>query len=485
MRIEANATYEDDKKRWQYLADTWHGGDVYKNGTDMYGARIILPFGDEQKEDKEYTTKYNKRVALTPVENYYKKELTRFNSYIWKNQVKRSNSNWLDINPDRVIESISLNALRLGEYWAYVDTNFNNISQKEITVQDAENLGIEKFVIPVHPASILEYNEDANGILQRVTVLNAVTRKPSPSEEQYTQYYATIWTNTEWKKYVLEDDEDWILIEENTHNNGIVPFARLESILNCVDLADLQRAIVNLESQRLLSIVNLLWPINVISGIEDEANVSLSSDATTLTIKGEGGDFKKVNADTAQVTTINDQKNSTIQTFLDLLYNDSALDKRAAESAEKKRLDREGLYSVLSTWAQKIEDFERDLAHIYTGTPQHIQYEKDSFDIDTRDDIIQQINTTDMVMPIEYTRSLMKKLVRREHDDEEARQMDKLIEEAPIITKNKSNAVAALSLDDATLEKYLGLQEGSISKGREQEDSSIQRSIPIMEAQNG
>lgn len=254
MRLSmTNYEYGRLRPRWQFLLDSFMGGDDYRRAG--YLTKYVL----------EQTGEYNARLLSTPLDNHCASIISTYLSFLFRNDIERDFSDWegrLDVESfleDCDFEGRSFNAfMKDVAQWAsvfghcWVMMNKPNIGAT--TLADELAAGVRPYMSIITPVVVNDWTweRDINGQYRLVYLkyIEEVMDKITILRE---------WTPETIKTWVLDDNKKEAQIRSQEPNQlGMIPavlvynrksIVRGQGTSDIGDIADVQRMIYNLTSE--------------------------------------------------------------------------------------------------------------------------------------------------------------------------------------------------------------------------------------------
>lgn len=251
--LTGNSLYQEYFDRWQYLLESYIGGDEYRNA------------GHLTRYQLETDAEYRARLRTTPLENHCQSVISVYNSFLFRRSPERNFDNngvSFDLEMflrdadhdgrslDHFMKDVSTWSSVFGHCWIIVSKP--NVGA--ITVADEQALGVRPYVSLLTPMTVLDWRYE---------------RQPSGKVELiYFRYMEDItgdlrtvkeWTETEIKTTTVDVNKD-LITEEIIEVNGLgkIPaicayngrsVIRGFGVSDITDIADLQRFIYNATSE--------------------------------------------------------------------------------------------------------------------------------------------------------------------------------------------------------------------------------------------
>jgi hypothetical protein len=254
MRLSmTNYEYGRLRPRWQFLLDSFMGGDDYRRAG--YLTKYVL----------EQTGEYNARLLSTPLDNHCASIISTYLSFLFRNDIERDFADWedrLDVESfleDCDFEGRSFNAfMKDVAQWAsvfghcWVMMNKPNIGAT--TLADELAGGVRPYMSVITPLVVNDWTweRDINGQYRLVYLkyIEEVMDKITILRE---------WTPETIKTWVLDDNKKEAQIRSEEPNQlGMIPavlvynrksIVRGQGTSDIGDIADVQRMIYNLTSE--------------------------------------------------------------------------------------------------------------------------------------------------------------------------------------------------------------------------------------------
>ena len=251
--LSGNEIYANNHKRWQFLYESYMGGEDYRRGQHL--TRYQLETDDE----------YNARLAVTPLENHCASVVSVYNSFLFKQPVLRDLGTLAglpetqDFLKDADLEGRSFDAFMrevatwsevFGAVWVMVSKP--NVSA--MTLAEEQALGVRPYVSILTPLVVTDWtwHRDISGRYQLsyLKYLEDVNGDVKTVKEWYTDRIRTRIVN----------EKDNLILEDYTEANGlgVIPAViayhsrstvRGLGISAISDIADAQKFIYNSTSE--------------------------------------------------------------------------------------------------------------------------------------------------------------------------------------------------------------------------------------------
>lgn len=251
--VSGNTIYLDNEQRWQYLFESYIGGEAYREGNHLTRYQL--------ETDGEYTA----RLLATPLDNHCQSVVSVYNSFLFREQPRREYGSIENIPEvtafleDADLDGRSLNAFMkdvstwtsvFGHAWilmAKPNTNAN-------TRAEELNQGIRPYVNLITPLMMLDwsYSRSASGAYQLdyVKYIEEINGSIRTIKE---------WTPELIKTTVVDVDNSTVNEEvEEINGLGLIPAVcvynkkstvRGLGVSDLADISDSQRMIYNLNSE--------------------------------------------------------------------------------------------------------------------------------------------------------------------------------------------------------------------------------------------
>jgi hypothetical protein len=484
-----------------FLELSYDGGLGYKVGRDPTGFEILAKHESEfyapQAVAMSSTSgqptpetiqldRYGRRQRLASYENHYGPIVDKYSSFLTQSLPKRSQKAApeatrlkLDAN---IRETINV-GLKLTEAWIGWDqaalTGASTVAEAKSL--DPENAG-KVYLCRRDPRRVVDYTLAPDGRVSRVVFEETVEVKPSLTSPvtRTTQYRE--WTDTEWRLYkaVSEDKApdgvmNWKpssvnslvaavhvqLDDSGTHGFGRCPWERFRPKFPSEDLAEQCRLLFNILSWLDEELYKNTFTQKVAIGVTPQQLASATS--------GPGNWLAIANVDAKidVIGAIDGQAKSLLERAADIreaIFAIASMEHsknviRGAESAEKRRLDMQQLYSALVKITEEVERVENSLLAGMgvidaADASQLTRYDRE-FDITSLEDLLADMKALALLpfAPAKLKRSMMKLAVGKidpfsdpvEYEEEIADSIDATLPTAQAIDALK--AAGALTPD--------------------------------------
>ena len=232
--------YADNENRWEFFLRSYMGGQDYKDGN--YLTKYINEDNDE----------YQRRIALTPIDNHCRNIVHIYSSYLWRIPPTRS-FNSIDGNPalepflkDCDLDGRSFNSfMKEAQIWAsvygHVWLTLDKPKSSAGTRAEELNQGIRPYVNLFTPENVFDWKwERTESGRYRLTYLKlreAIERV----DNMTTRAFFRVWTDEEVSIYEVEN-EDERLVETMPNPIGRIPAVFLpanRSVVRGIGISDL------------------------------------------------------------------------------------------------------------------------------------------------------------------------------------------------------------------------------------------------------
>ena len=251
--LSGNTIYNEYRNRWQYLFESYVGGEAYREGEHLTRYQLETP------------TEYASRLATTPLDNHCQSVVSVYNSFLFREEPKRE-LNSLEQLPeieafleDSDLDGRSLNAFMkdvatwssvFGHCWTIMakpNTNAN-------TRAEELNQDVRPYVNLITPLMMLDwsYSRSINGAyrLDYIRYIEDINGSIRTIKE---------WT-PELIKTTVVDVDDETVVENQVEENGLglIPAVcvynkkstvRGIGVSDIADISDAQKMIYNLNSE--------------------------------------------------------------------------------------------------------------------------------------------------------------------------------------------------------------------------------------------
>ena len=287
--VSANLLYQNNRDRWQFLLESYLGGDEYRRG------------GHLTKYSMETSTEYQARLNATPLDNHCRSIISTYTSFLFRECAERdfgSLSNNLNLTAfleDADLDGRSLEAFMkdvaiwasvFGHVWVMVAKPQSNVA----TRADELEQGIRPYVNLITPLTVTDWRwaRSASGAYT-LTYLKYI--------EEVNDTLSTIkeWTETEIRTSVVNHtsrEVDSLIIETNGLGRipAVIAYASRSPVRGIgasliTDIADMQRKIYNEYSEVESSI-----RLNGHPTLVKTADVECSTGAGSIAIMPDGMD---------------------------------------------------------------------------------------------------------------------------------------------------------------------------------------------------
>lgn len=358
--------------------------EAYKGGEHFVKKHLF-------KYYKEGDEEYKERQARAYRENYVKKIVNIFNSYLFQEQAIRETKNnllneWLQniTGKDETINDfmrlVSLMSYVLGRVYVVVDKQ--TLPEEQKTGTRIDTLKAKPYVYLLYPQDILDISFDENENIRWVLVEERKRDDEDPftsSGDVLKQY--RLWTTTEWLLF----DENGEQIDSGVHNLGVVPIIPVNNEKTddlyysqglVDDVAYIDRAIFNNWS-RLDTIINdqtfsqLIIPVEGVILTENDEDLkeqflTMSTKRAFLYSAQASQPPQFISPDASQAELIL----NTIKTQITQLYASLGLQSETgveikAQSGVAKAYDFDKINKILSNKADNLERVEKSIIKLW------------------------------------------------------------------------------------------------------------------------
>ena len=194
-----NQLYTRQRARWQFLLDSYTGGDDFRNGAYLTKYQLESP------------AEYQQRIRTTPLDNQCKSLISLYVSFLFRDKIGRE---WdaFDINPtlEAILEDADLDGRNIDSFmkdvaiWSSVFGHawvcVSKPATQAITVADELAAGVRPYFSVYTPLSVLDWTwtRAANGgfELTMIKVLEEVNDTESVIKEWTKEFITTTVINT-------------------------------------------------------------------------------------------------------------------------------------------------------------------------------------------------------------------------------------------------------------------------------------------------
>lgn len=387
---------------FDFLDASYKGGIEYKQGFDSNGWPLLIehesefPAGENQyglfhrvmqagnlDQGQKKLNRYYRRKRIAAYENHVKPIVDKIASYVLRNEPTRH-----DAAKDRIeqielpkwIESLALESLRMKEAWIGwdaatipVDAEITRAQAKEI---DPEFEG-EPYIVMMDPRRIVdcEFDESDDDTVIRVVFEETITVKGGLTRQSKTITRYKEWDETHWRIYERVDESEKSsksnrsysgvkvrIVEQHQHGFGVCPWIKVCPPFPVEDIAELNRALFNMNSLLDEELYNCTFTQKWITGAKpDEISGTEGGTGNTIVIESPESNVGTFGAVTGQSTALMERVNHLRDAIYMLVSMENTNTKNVAETADKKKRDLESLYTMLVQIAKTIEYAENRL----------------------------------------------------------------------------------------------------------------------------
>jgi hypothetical protein len=249
----SNYEYGRLRNRWQFLLDSFIGGDDYRRAG--YLTKYVLEQGNE----------YNARLLNTPLQNHCASIISVYLSFLFRQDIERNFGSWegqADVESflmdadydgrtfDAFMKEVAQWASVFGHTWILM-TKANIGAQ---TLGQEQEAGVRPYVNCISPLVVNDWTweRNLNGSYDLVYIkyIEEVLEKMTIVKE---------WTTSEIRTYVLDDEKKEAHVRSIEPNTlGMIPAIQVynrksivkgQGVSDINDIADVQRMIYNLTSE--------------------------------------------------------------------------------------------------------------------------------------------------------------------------------------------------------------------------------------------
>lgn len=309
--------YDERQTLWNFLLASWRGGlgMSYRAGmklSDVESLKLHGYYAGLFKFKREAAEDYINRVAMSPYTPLARQIVEEYCRYVTKDDPARKGAEKykeLIEDTDNAGRGMSLfvrdtlaMAMVMGEIGILVD--MPETVEPVASKADAIEKGLRAYAVTVLPQSIVDWSIGDDGKYEWLIIETAgLVNDPTDEDGTKTVIYRTYWDKYYWQKYQSVQKvgdvnantkaSDWKLTASGEHPCGEVPVIRL--VINDVDrnaltpeswffdLADLNRAIYNLDSLDLANLYYQTFGILVLPPADSDAVTTILSRTHALT----------------------------------------------------------------------------------------------------------------------------------------------------------------------------------------------------------
>jgi citrate lyase gamma subunit len=270
--------YDEWNDTSTFLWTSYVGGRPYHEATDP-------PFLD--KYPRELQTVFTARQQRAYLMNYFASIIDAYVASVFqRDPVRTGAEESTDLSPgmQEFIEDATGEGTHLNEFSRDVAT-FALAAQRAFVGVDI-NAGGNPYAYLIHPANLLDFSEDEDGLLQWAIVAEQITIDDDPYLERVEETRYRLWLPSESVLF----DEQGVEIDRQTNGAGMIPIIGVpgESVrLPVYDIARTNKRHYNMGSQLDEILINVTFPqLYIQSGeeIQDVTGEAISPDVSPIAI---------------------------------------------------------------------------------------------------------------------------------------------------------------------------------------------------------
>jgi hypothetical protein len=270
--------YDEWNDTSTFLWTSYVGGRPYHEATDP-------PFLD--KYPRELQTVFTARQQRAYLMNYFASIIDAYVASVFqRDPVRTGAEESTDLSPgmQEFIEDATGEGTHLNEFSRDVAT-FTLAAQRAFVGVDI-NVAGNPYAYLIHPANLLDFSEDEDGLLLWAIVAEQITTDDDPYLERVEETRYRLWLPSESVLF----DEQGVEIDRATNGAGIVPIIGVpgEAVrLPVYDIALINKRIYNLCSQLDEILINVTFPqLYIQSGeeIQDVTGEAISPDVSPIAV---------------------------------------------------------------------------------------------------------------------------------------------------------------------------------------------------------
>lgn len=346
---------------WQFIADAYNGVGGFADGSQLDQFKRESD-GSTDTSDNAYGDR--KEASEHEYENLFDSKVSRYNGYLFKSLPGRETN-------DKLIEGILKDANRRGESANVFMSNFaKNAKARGVNLllvdipqdkakdrQEQIDKRLTPYFVEMLPETVQEYKLDNFGNFEFVTFGDTIDN--STYEASDTQDIVRYYDKTEWRIYDLDKN----ILDRGGHGFSRCPVlifsekGNFESLGEFSQLAGLSKRMFNNDSELKLLLRGQTFSILTIWTEKGSSpTINLGIDNALLY----SGDHPPsyISSDVAQAKTYEDRIVAIKESMDRVAYDVSTT--QAQESGIALSLKFEGLNSSLNSFAQRLENLERD-----------------------------------------------------------------------------------------------------------------------------
>lgn len=442
------AGYDDRCALLDFLELSYKGGVAYKYGLDPKGQPVLIEHENERGgiatnqlarmaaqdpvrgTDGIKSGRYARRLRVASYENLVRPIVDKIGNYAVRNPPTRGD--WAPaadaVFVNRWIAAMVLDGLRFGEAWIGADAA-PIPADADVTVAQAAELDPKRkgqpYIVMVDPRRVVDYTEDDEGEVSRVVFKTTESSKDSftaPVKVQtfYTEWTATGWTRWEMVERVTESESGGQRVERflrvdktGSHAFGRCPWWRFRPPFPIEDICELNRALFNVTSlydeELYAATFTQKWAVGVkadaVRGVETGAGNMLVLESPEAKV----GTFGAV---PGQADALAARADAIRRAIFAVASMENSYTKNVAESADKRKRDLEGLYTMLLEIVKRVEEIDNALCvalGVRKPGASPAAYDR-RFDVNSIDDLIEQLRELRDVpfVPPKFRRELVR-----------------------------------------------------------------------------
>jgi hypothetical protein len=413
--------YAANKEIWKRSQEAYAGGKAYiDKAVIQHVSEVDLEFAERQK--RAYYFNYPRKIARLITQFVLAKDPTREGA-----------------NPD-VVEDFSRTGLRVNEVMRQFSTFINVYGAAWLAVdmpnfkgeldQESKTTNrIRPYATALSPLSVVDWAYGADGLLQWVIAQETMITNDDPFKAREVKEVRRVWTRDKWMLLGRDESNKIQVIDQNTHNLGMVPFVHHEDTDGFgmdanhwfEDVVRISDAILNNESEAQMNIVKQMFGLLVVSEsfarggatprteTDSDGNETtkfshvLARSAAIWETTEENGISRYIAPDGASTDTIRQENTNLKKEMFDVIGMAVQKDTKEAQTAESKAWDNLNVKQYLATRADILEQAEQKAWSIMnawdsTITEPEIVYNRE-FDVqDIKDTIsaLMQLDNSDV-----------------------------------------------------------------------------------------
>lgn len=389
--------YEERCRLFAFLAASYNGGTAYKDAFDPRGDPVLVEHEAEMGRgllaggaplgplagaavpgsDAAKSQRYLRRKRIAAYENHVRPIIDKVAGYVVRDlpqRFDRAKEEWQRLDIDRWIACLISDGLKYTEAWIGLDSapidSGSSVTRAKAKEIDPKNEG-KPYIVLVEPSRVVDFDQAEDGRITRVVFTETRASKVGFTSPLVEKVYYTEWTDTRWTRWVEETEvvgegvTRKVLREDggSEHSFGRCPYWRFQPKFPTVDICELARALFNICSLYDEELYANTFTQKWVTGATPEqmagAQMSTGNMLVVADKDAEIGTFGAIPEQARALAARTDALRDAIYSIVSL---ENAFAKNVAESAEKRKRDLEGLYTMLIEIARQVEEIDNELA---------------------------------------------------------------------------------------------------------------------------